>query len=89
MADSSSNGPASLISLGRALSQTSLNLLDTNDTSPTASQLHPCRRRKLSSCGSLESGDPVPSPVADESRVLVINTGGTIGMKLHDNGKKP
>ncbi|XP_037550460.1 60 kDa lysophospholipase [Nematolebias whitei] len=89
MADFSSNGPTSLVSLGRALSQPSLNLLETNDTSPTTSQLHPCRRRKLSSCSSLENGDPVPSPVADESRVLVINTGGTIGMTLHDNVLAP
>uniref|UniRef100_A0A7N6C4U5 asparaginase n=1 Tax=Anabas testudineus TaxID=64144 RepID=A0A7N6C4U5_ANATE len=44
-----------------------------------------CRRRKLSSCNSLECVEPVTSPCA-EARVLVINTGGTIGMTLHDNG---
>ncbi|XP_013868777.1 60 kDa lysophospholipase [Austrofundulus limnaeus] len=81
--------PTSLVSLGRALSQPSLNLLETNDTSPTTSQLHPCRRRKLSSCSSIENGDPVTSLFADESRVLVINTGGTIGMTLHDNVLAP
>uniref|UniRef100_A0A3Q2ZQR9 asparaginase n=1 Tax=Kryptolebias marmoratus TaxID=37003 RepID=A0A3Q2ZQR9_KRYMA len=88
MAEFSSNGPASRMSLGRALSQPSLNLIETNDVSPTGVQLHPRRRRKLSSCSSVEN-EPVASPFADESRVLVINTGGTIGMTLHDNVLAP
>uniref|UniRef100_A0A1A7XH10 asparaginase n=1 Tax=Iconisemion striatum TaxID=60296 RepID=A0A1A7XH10_9TELE len=77
-------------SLGRALSQTSLQQIEFNDISPTATlQRHPCRMRRLSKCSSVENGELVTSPYADESRVLVINTGGTIGMTLHDNGLAP
>ncbi|XP_028251857.1 60 kDa lysophospholipase isoform X2 [Parambassis ranga] len=86
MADSSTN---SLTSLARALSQPTLNLIDVNDVVPPRNiQLHPCRRRKLSSCNSIESAELV-SPTAAEARVLVINTGGTIGMTLHDNVLAP
>lgn len=70
--------------LGRALSQPTL--IETNDVSPPNVQLHPSRRRKLSSCSSVENLDWVTSPCGNESRVLVINTGGTIGMTLHDKG---
>ncbi|KAK5614462.1 hypothetical protein CRENBAI_024375 [Crenichthys baileyi] len=49
------------------------------NASSTNVQLHPCRSRKLSSCSSL----------GNESSVLVINTGGTIGMTLHDSGYAP
>lgn len=84
MADSSTNG---LTSLARALSQPSLDLIDVNDVSPPRSlQLHPGRRRKLSSCNSIENADLITSPCAAEARVLVINTGGTIGMTLHEDG---
>lgn len=88
MADSSINN---LTSLARALSQPKLDLVEVTDVCPPRSvQLHPCRRRKLSSCNSVESVEPVTSPsaaaAAAEARVLVINTGGTIGMTLHDNG---
>uniref|UniRef100_A0A673CCS9 asparaginase n=1 Tax=Sphaeramia orbicularis TaxID=375764 RepID=A0A673CCS9_9TELE len=86
MADSSFND---LTSLARALSQPSLDLFESNDVSPSRSvQLHPCRRRKLSSCNSLESIEPLASPSA-EARVLVINTGGTIGMTLRDSVLAP
>ncbi|KAL3049158.1 hypothetical protein OYC64_008603 [Pagothenia borchgrevinki] len=87
MADSSCNN---LTSLARALSQPTLNLNDMNDVtlSPTRSiPLFKCRRRKLSICNSIESVEP--SPIAPEARVLVINTGGTIGMTLHDKVLAP
>ncbi|XP_039459352.1 60 kDa lysophospholipase isoform X1 [Oreochromis aureus] len=87
MADSSANG---LTSLARALSQPSLDLIEVNDVSPPRSlQLHPGRRRKLSSCNSIENADLITSPCAAEARVLVINTGGTIGMTLHDDVLAP
>uniref|UniRef100_A0A3Q3CB48 asparaginase n=1 Tax=Haplochromis burtoni TaxID=8153 RepID=A0A3Q3CB48_HAPBU len=87
MADSSTNG---LTSLARALSQPSLDLIEVNDVSPPRSlQLHPGRRRKLSSCNSIENADLVTSPCAAEARVLVINTGGTIGMTLHEDVLAP
>ncbi|XP_015231573.1 PREDICTED: 60 kDa lysophospholipase isoform X2 [Cyprinodon variegatus] len=73
--------------LGRALSHPTL--IETNDVSSTNVQLHPCRRRKLSSCSSVENLERMTSPCGNESRVLVINTGGTIGMTLHDNGYAP
>uniref|UniRef100_A0A3P9KFT6 asparaginase n=1 Tax=Oryzias latipes TaxID=8090 RepID=A0A3P9KFT6_ORYLA len=83
MADSSFN----LTSLARALSQP--NLTNVYDLSPPNPQLRPCRRRKLSSCSSVERSDSVTSPGVGESRVLVLNTGGTIGMTLHDNVLAP
>ncbi|XP_070776402.1 60 kDa lysophospholipase isoform X1 [Enoplosus armatus] len=87
MADSSFNN---LTSLARALSQPKLDLLEFTDLCPPRStQLHPCRRRKLTSCNSIESIEPATSPSAAEARVLVINTGGTIGMTLHDNVLAP
>lgn len=87
MADSSVN---SLTSLARALSQSKLDQIESNDVSPPRSiQLHPCRRRKLTSCASIESLEQATSPSAIEARVLVINTGGTIGMTLHDNVLAP
>ncbi|XP_054894833.1 60 kDa lysophospholipase isoform X2 [Poeciliopsis prolifica] len=73
--------------LGRALSHPTL--IETNDVSPPGVQLHPSRRRKLSSCSSVENLEKVTSPCGNESRVLVINTGGTIGMTLHDTGYAP
>lgn len=78
-----------LSSLGRALSQPQLNLsLESAPevSAPRGALTHPSRRRKLSSCNSLESLEQLTSPTASEARVLVINTGGTIGMTLHDNG---
>ncbi|XP_047201297.1 60 kDa lysophospholipase isoform X2 [Girardinichthys multiradiatus] len=75
------------ITLGRALSLPTL--IERDDVSSTNVQLHPSRRRKLSSCSSLEKFDRVSSPCTNESRVLVINTGGTIGMMLHDGGYAP
>ncbi|XP_008281682.1 60 kDa lysophospholipase isoform X2 [Stegastes partitus] len=88
MADSSFN---SLTSLARALSQPTLDMIEVNDSVFTTRnvQRHPSRRRKLSSCNSIEITDPVTSPSAAEARVLVINTGGTIGMTLHDDVLAP
>lgn len=77
-----------LTSLARALSQPQMDLSDVaNDAFPPRISLQPSRRRKLSSCNSLETVEVLASPTAAEARVLVINTGGTIGMTLHDNGE--
>ncbi|KAL2095470.1 hypothetical protein ACEWY4_010189 [Coilia grayii] len=78
---------AEMTSLARALSQTRLNSVDQFDvfssqTSLCRSGLGLVRKRRLSSCASVDS--PESSPTA-EARVLVINTGGTIGMRYHDN----
>uniref|UniRef100_A0A671V278 asparaginase n=1 Tax=Sparus aurata TaxID=8175 RepID=A0A671V278_SPAAU len=79
-----------LTPLARALSQPQLDLAEGNDVGPPRSiQLHPTRMRKLSSCNSLDLIEPLVSPAAAEARVLVINTGGTIGMTLHDNVLAP
>nr|XP_046269115.1 60 kDa lysophospholipase isoform X2 [Scatophagus argus] len=80
-----------LTSLARALSQPQLDLTEgTFDAcTPRTIPLQPSRRRKLSSCNSIESIEPVTTPTAVEARVLVINTGGTIGMTLHDNVLAP
>lgn len=79
-----------LTSLARALSQPQLSLSPDGtpaEVSPPRGPLtHRSRRRKLSSCASVESLDQLASPSTLEARVLVINTGGTIGMTLHDNG---
>ncbi|XP_040916040.1 60 kDa lysophospholipase isoform X3 [Toxotes jaculatrix] len=81
MADSSFNN---MTSLARALSQ---DLTEVGDVCPTRnSQVHPSRKRKISSRNSIESPELTPSA---EARVLVINTGGTIGMTLHDNVLAP
>ncbi|XP_061824807.1 60 kDa lysophospholipase isoform X2 [Nerophis lumbriciformis] len=87
MADTS---PNTLTSLARALSHHKLDLLESNEVVlPRNSQVHPCRRRQLSSCGSLDSSEQASSPSAAEARVLVVNTGGTIGMTLLDNVLAP
>lgn len=80
----------SLTSLARALSQPQMDLSDApSDASTARVSMQPSRRRKLSSCSSLEIAEQqLASPSAAEARVLVINTGGTIGMTMHDNGNK-
>ncbi|XP_034714693.1 60 kDa lysophospholipase isoform X3 [Etheostoma cragini] len=76
MADSSNDKTY----LSRVLSQTTL---DPTDVDPaTTILLHPCGKRMLSSCTSIECTEPVA--LRNEARVLVINTGGTIGMTLND-----
>ncbi|XP_054652296.1 60 kDa lysophospholipase isoform X2 [Dunckerocampus dactyliophorus] len=87
MADTS---PNTLTSLARALSHHKLDLVESNEVFlPRNAQVHPCRRRQLSSCGSFDSTEQATSPSAAEARVLVINTGGTIGMTLLDNVLAP
>ncbi|XP_041828021.1 60 kDa lysophospholipase isoform X2 [Melanotaenia boesemani] len=78
-----------MTSLSRALSQPTLAPTKGSDFSGPSVQLHPCRSRKLSSCSSLENADLLTSPCAPETRVLVLNTGGTIGMTPHDNVLAP
>ncbi|XP_056282912.1 60 kDa lysophospholipase isoform X3 [Pseudoliparis swirei] len=79
-----------MTSLARALSQPTLNLTEVADVSPQRNTMrHSCRRRKLSSCNSLECEELATSPSATEARVLVLNTGGTIGMTLHNNVLAP
>ncbi|XP_029350285.1 60 kDa lysophospholipase isoform X2 [Echeneis naucrates] len=86
MADSSFNN---ITPLARALTQPELDLLEGNDISPTrGAPLQPWRRRKLSSRNSFESLESLSLHSA-EARVLVINTGGTIGMTIHDNVLAP
>ncbi|XP_052001001.1 60 kDa lysophospholipase isoform X1 [Xyrauchen texanus] len=79
---------ASMTSLARALSNSRLNQLDQSDvqTSFSRSAMGQGRRRRLSSSASVESGDISPSA---EARVLVINTGGTIGMTYQNNVLSP
>lgn len=76
----------SLTPLARALSQPQLDgIAGTCDVGPPRNApLQPSRRRLLSSCASVEAVERMTS--AQEARVLVINTGGTIGMTLHDDG---
>ncbi|XP_066536753.1 60 kDa lysophospholipase isoform X2 [Hoplias malabaricus] len=84
-----SNSGDSMTSLARALSHTTLNQLDHSDVFQSQSSL--CRlgqgRRRTRSCSqSADSGDVSPSA---EAKVLVINTGGTIGMMYHNNVLSP
>lgn len=78
-----------LTPLARALSQPQLDgIAGTCDVGPPRNaQLQPSRRRLLSSCTSFEALERMTS--AQEARVLVINTGGTIGMTLHDDVLAP
>ncbi|XP_014042300.1 60 kDa lysophospholipase isoform X2 [Salmo salar] len=85
--------PASeMTSLTRALSHSRLSQLDQSDVFKSQTSFYrsnvaqPGRRRRLSSSNSVESLDV--SPCA-EARVLVINTGGTIGMMYHNNVLSP
>ncbi|KAM4625367.1 60 kDa lysophospholipase [Polymixia lowei] len=84
-----------MTSLARALSQSKLNQEGSTDVFHSQTNLNRgnvplnCRRRKLSSCNNMtEMVESITSPCA-EARVLVINTGGTIGMTLHDNVLAP
>ncbi|XP_069571043.1 60 kDa lysophospholipase [Brachyistius frenatus] len=87
MADSSSS---SLTSLAQALSQHKLDQVETADVAPARNpQLQTCRRRKLLSCPTCDTPDLTPAPICTETRVLVINTGGTIGMKRHNEVYSP
>uniref|UniRef100_W5KL91 asparaginase n=1 Tax=Astyanax mexicanus TaxID=7994 RepID=W5KL91_ASTMX len=86
---SSTSGQSSsadnMTSLARALSHTALSQLDQTEVFQSQSSLSRVgqgRRRAISSSQSLDSLDVSPS---SEARVLVINTGGTIGMMYHNN----
>ncbi|KAL4656402.1 60 kDa lysophospholipase isoform X1 [Arapaima gigas] len=68
-------------SLGTALSNTCLSQLEHSDVC-LQSQASVHRRRRLSSSAGAESPELSPST---EARVLVLNTGGTIGMMYHNN----
>ncbi|XP_027130952.1 60 kDa lysophospholipase isoform X2 [Larimichthys crocea] len=77
-----------LTSLARALSQPQLELQaeGTNEiASPRSLPVQPPRLTRLSSCTSLEFFDTATSPCAREAHVLVVNTGGTIGMMRRDD----
>lgn len=76
-----------MTSLARALSHTTLSQLDQSDAFQSQSSLYrmgTSRRRRVSASPSVDSVDVSPSA---EARVLVINTGGTIGMMYHNEGK--
>ncbi|KAL7873198.1 hypothetical protein AOLI_G00122690 [Acnodon oligacanthus] len=80
-----SSSADNMTSLARALSHSTLNQLDQSDVFQSQTSL--CRmgqgrRRAISSSQSVDSLDMSPSA---EARVLVINTGGTIGMMYHNN----
>lgn len=80
----SSPSTASMTSLGRALSRSSLSQPDVFQSQKSLSRSVASQsRRRISS--SSESPDISPNV---EARVLVINTGGTIGMTYHNNGKQ-
>lgn len=72
--------------LARALSHSHLDAVDGDVCPPRSVMVHPPRRRQLSSCASIESVEPRSPTSVAEARVLVINTGGTIGMTLQDQG---
>ncbi|XP_048047721.1 60 kDa lysophospholipase isoform X2 [Megalobrama amblycephala] len=75
----------SMTSLGRALSRSSLSQPDVFQSQKSLSRCAASQsRRRISS--SSESPDISPNV---EARVLVINTGGTIGMTYHNNVLSP
>ncbi|XP_019721003.1 60 kDa lysophospholipase isoform X1 [Hippocampus comes] len=85
-----SSPPNVLTPLARALSHHQLDTAESNEVvSPRNAQVHPCRRRQLTSCGSFDGTELASSPSVVEARVLVLNTGGTIGMTLTDNVLSP
>ncbi|CAL8286670.1 unnamed protein product [Lota lota] len=89
------SSPASLSDnktlLARALSNPKLNHVESLDGHPNAIRNftpHGSRRTFSSSNSLSESLDSVIAPCS-EARVLVINTGGTIGMKIQDDVLAP
>ncbi|KAM4663806.1 60 kDa lysophospholipase [Discoglossus pictus] len=86
--------------LSKALSHTHLNLLELEIPAPPPPMQPPTltprapapqgsRRRKLSSSQSLSGSLDSLSGIGAEARVLVINTGGTIGMMYHNEVLAP
>ncbi|XP_055719202.1 60 kDa lysophospholipase-like isoform X4 [Salvelinus fontinalis] len=84
--------PASVMTfLARALSYSRLSQPDQSDVFKSQTSVHQSNvaqpgRRRLSSSNSVESLDV---SLCAEARVLVINTGGTIGMMYHNNVLSP
>ncbi|TSO25210.1 60 kDa lysophospholipase [Bagarius yarrelli] len=79
--------PGAMTSLARALSHTTLSQIDQLDMSQSSLyRIGASRRRKMSASQSVDSLDVSPSA---EARVLVINTGGTIGMMYHNDVLRP
>lgn len=74
---------ASMTSLGRALSRSRLSQTEGFQSQKSLSRSAAGQTRRRYSSSS-ESPDISPNV---EARVLVINTGGTIGMTYHNNGK--
>lgn len=76
-----------MTTLGRALSQVCFNhdLHSQACTTDRSNAPQECRRRRLSSSGSVVSLERCPDA---EVRVMVINTGGTIGMTYQNNGNR-
>lgn len=89
MSMSSPSSVSELTLLARALSNPKLSHAESLDGHPNAIRNFTPHgsRRKFSSSNSLSELDSsiVFSPCS-EARVLVINTGGTIGMKIQDDG---
>ncbi|XP_066550266.1 60 kDa lysophospholipase isoform X2 [Amia ocellicauda] len=87
---SEGSSPAEEVSsLGKALSHTSLDRLESDASQPRGvpyrnGVAQSSRRRRLSSGLSFDSEEGQLSPYS-QMRVLVINTGGTIGMMYHNN----
>lgn len=82
-----SSSTDNMTSLARALSHSKLSQIDQSEvfqSQTSLSRMGQVRRRAISSSQSLDSLEVSPS---SEARVLVINTGGTIGMMYHNNGK--
>ncbi|KAG8449312.1 hypothetical protein GDO86_016095 [Hymenochirus boettgeri] len=89
--------------LSKALSHTHLELLEQEAAMPTASSSHvppasattrppaaqTTRRRKLSGSQSLSGSLESLNAICSEARVLVINTGGTIGMMYQNDVLAP
>ncbi|CAH2328630.1 60 kDa lysophospholipase [Pelobates cultripes] len=95
MAERESNGlprAGSVTSLSQALSHTRLDLLDQDNMAaapPRPSAPPAIRKRRLSKSQSLSGSLESLNGMASEARVLVINTGGTIGMTVHNEVLAP
>lgn len=84
--------------LSKALSHTHLNLLEQEPM--VASPMQPpalpprlpgppsARKRKLSKSQSLSGSQESLNGIVSEARVLVVNTGGTIGMMYQNEGER-
>ncbi|KAF7704444.1 hypothetical protein HF521_021516 [Silurus meridionalis] len=78
-----------MTSLARALSHTTLSQLDQSDAFQSQSSMYrmcASSRRRISASQGVDSMDV---SLSAEARVLVINTGGTIGMMYHNDVLSP